>query len=145
MGSILLIGLFSVLSFLLVLAGSMVLLGRAGGWWAVAKAYPSSGAPEGKKFAMQRGSFGWVDYNGCLTIHVSDRGLRIAVWPFLSFAHPPILLPWSAIEVLKVRERWYARDILVRVGNPEIARVRLPLKIVEAAEGLFPCRDDSTE
>lgn len=86
---------------------------------------------------MQRGRFGWVDYNGCLTIHVTLEGLHISIWPVLRFGPPSMCIPWSALHVREVVEKWWCHDIVLSVGEPEIARVRLPLKIAEAAEGLL--------
>lgn len=124
----------SVLPGILILGVTFSLLGWAGGWRAVARIYPASGSPHGTRFGMQRCKFGWVDYNGCMTMHVSAEGLRIAVWWIFRFGHPTLFIPWSALHVREVIENWWCRDIVLSIGEPEIARLRLPLKIIEAAE-----------
>ncbi|MBM4070661.1 MAG: hypothetical protein FJ271_17155 [Planctomycetes bacterium] len=124
----------AVLPGLLIMAVSMWLLGWAGGWRAVARVYPASGPPTGIRFGMQRCQFGWVGYNGCMTMHVSEEGLRIEVWWIFRFGHPTLLIPWSALHVHQVIEKRWCRDIVLSVGAPELARLRLPLKVIEAAE-----------
>jgi hypothetical protein len=58
------------------------------------------------------------------------------MWPIFRLAHPPLLIPWSALRVLSVNDRWWRRDVTLAVGIPEIARIRLSLRVVSAAEDL---------
>jgi hypothetical protein len=122
--------------FLLVWCSVCAVLARLGGWHSLARHYRALGKPNGKRFGMQSARFGWVDYNGCLSIRVAAEGLYIAMWPMFRLAHPPLLIPWSALRVLGVNDRWWRRDVTLAVGMPEIARIRLPLRVVSAAEGL---------
>src|SRR5262245_54037039 len=118
------------------------LLAWSGGWTALARRYRATAKPSGTTFRMQSARFGWVDYNGCLTIRVSAEGVYLELWPILRIGHPALLIPWSALTVLQVRERWWAKDVTLAVETPEIARIRLPLKVVEAAEGLPAAEGD---
>lgn len=111
----------------------LMLLARLGGWTAVARTYRATEPGHGLLYRFQSGSFAWVDYNGVLTLHVSADGVRIAVlWPFRP-GHPPLMIPWQAIHVVEVIERWWGRYCTMDVGAPPLARVRLPLKTVESA------------
>jgi hypothetical protein len=117
--------------FWLILCSSLSWLG---GWTALGKRYKAPGKPEGKRFWMQSVRCGWVDYNGCVTVWVAPHGLYMAVWlPFRS-GHPPLFLPWSALHILEIHESWWASYVIVAVDNPPVARLRLPLRVVDAAK-----------
>ena len=114
------------------------LLAWLDGWRALARHYRAVGLPTGQTFSWQSGRIGWLDYNGCLTIRVCEDGLYLAVWPPVVFSHPPLLLPWSKLHVVSVRDKWWGRDVTLTVGTPPLARIRLPLKVLDAADRLRP-------
>jgi hypothetical protein len=128
------------IGFLLFFVGlwclTCALLARVGGWSVLARSYRALGKPDGRQFAMQSARFGWVDYSRCLTVRVAASGLYVVVWPLFRVGHPPLLIPWAVLCVLAVREGWWRSDVTLAVGAPELARIRLPLKVVAAAEGL---------
>jgi hypothetical protein len=117
-------------------------LSWASGWRALARRYRTSGEPGGVRFSMQSGRVGVVDYNRCLTVGVSAEGLYLAMLFFFRVGQPPLLIPWSDLTVVAIRDRWYARDITLRVGDPltpgelPVARLRLPLRVARAAEAM---------
>src|SRR5437879_535157 len=108
----------------------MTLISNLGGWAAIARQYRATGTLSGKTFWLQSARFGWCDYNGCLTIRITDEGLRLSMLPPFRPGHPPIFLPWSALNVVEVCDRWYGRYVAIDVGTPTIGRIRLPLKIM---------------
>jgi hypothetical protein len=112
----------------------MTAIAHLGGWAAIANQYPATGTLTGKTFWLQCGRFNWCDYNGCLTIRMSEQGLTLSMLLPFCPGHPPIFLPWSALKVIEVTDRWYGRYVTVDVGAPVLARVRLPLKIMEEAK-----------
>jgi hypothetical protein len=135
-------GVYNAAMISLVLAGIVVgyigfwfalstVVARLGGWATLAQHYRVKYRPNGKRFSMQSGRFGWLDYNGCLRIIVADEGLYLSLWPRMMFSHPPLLLPWSDLKVLTVQDKWWGHHLSVAVGSPELARIRLPLKIVD--------------
>ncbi len=109
-----------------------------GGWAAVAQRYRCRGTPVGKSFHWQCARFGWVDYNGCVSIRVCADGLRLATFPLFRPGHPPLFIPWSALRVVSVNDKWWGRYTVVDVGAPTIAQVRLPLKVMDEARRLTP-------
>jgi hypothetical protein len=131
--------------FLCVWCAVCLMVAWAGGWSRLARSYRAAGKPAGRSFWMQSARIGWVDYNGCLTIRVSQDGLYLSVWPLLRLAHPPLLLPWSALQVLAVRDRWWSRAVTLAVGTPPQARLRLPLHVVDAARDLGQAVDSNPE
>ena len=90
----------------------------AGGWRALAERYPPvrvSSLPEERyRFASLRtagGLVGTATYNTCVTLGVSTQGLSLALWgPFRLF-HPPLFLPWDAVESCRSIEA-YGRQVL---------------------------------
>jgi hypothetical protein len=121
-----------------------------GGWHPLAQHYRAFGKPNGKRFCMQSACFGVWRYRG-LSMRVAESGLYIALSPMHRLtnplllipwlAHPPLLIPWSALHVLSVndgswRRGWLRRNVTLAVGMPEIAQIRLPLRVVTAAEDL---------
>lgn len=116
--------------------GIFLLLSWSGGWSAVARRYRTAGPPAGTRLRLQSARFGWVDYNGCLTIVVAPDGLYVAALPIFRIGHPPLLIPWSALSVLAVKEgRWFGRAKLA-IDAPPIARIEVPLTVIEAANAL---------
>jgi hypothetical protein len=135
--------IFSVLvitaTFLILMWIVMLeLLSRAGGWKRVAQRYAAPSAPEGRKYCMQSCSFSWVGYNGCLTIIVSPAGIHLSLWPLFRFSHPALLIPWSALHVLKVKSGGWIKEVKLAIDEPPLAKLTLPYKVVEAAGGLMP-------
>jgi hypothetical protein len=120
--------------FVCVWLGLCSTLAWLGGWRALGELYPAADKPKGKHFGMQHVRCGLVEYNACVTIGVTSRGLYLAVWPLFRIGHPPLLLPWSSLHVLEIHETWWSAYVYVAVDSPPVARLRLPLKVVEAAQ-----------
>lgn len=99
--------MFAVSMFPLGVAGLWCgvcwLLSVMGGWSRLAERFPARGEPTGQSYRIQSARFGWVNYSGCLTIHASHDGVRIAVWPLFRIGHPPLFIPRR--EMTDVRER----------------------------------------
>jgi hypothetical protein len=97
--------IFPYVVLLAIVAGSVVVGGVIGGWRAMAERYPALAvAPlneERYRFASMRSGWGlfWSSYFGnCVTVGVSSRGLSLAVWAPFSLFHPPLFIPWEALE-----------------------------------------------
>lgn len=75
-------------------------IGAFSGWRELARSFPRVPVGEGAR----RGHFGAVrfgagGYNGCVSWAADDDHLHLALWPvFAVFGHPPMSIPWSAIE-----------------------------------------------
>jgi hypothetical protein len=123
----------SLLFFAVVWWLVLSIIANLGGWASLAKQFPATDAATGRKYGWQSGRFNWCDYNGCITIRVTDAGLRISMPPPFRPGHRPMFLPWSALHVIEVCDRWYGRYVTIDVGSPVVARIRLPLKIMDAA------------
>ena len=113
---------------LLVPVAIMPVLARAGGWTILAQRYPESAPMPPPKTRFGYGVFaGWVGYNGALVVASDRSGLFLRVWPLLSWAHPPVFIPWTEVE---------------RVEHPRRFAVRLhEIHVRRAPEVRFALRD----
>ncbi|MEP0943225.1 MAG: hypothetical protein ABJH63_00755 [Rhizobiaceae bacterium] len=90
-----------VVVFGLIWTGVLTLLARMGGWHGLAHEFPATGRVQGANSKLHRWCSArlslFVNYNNCLTMIVSDRGLYMRTNIFLRFAHRPLLIPREAI------------------------------------------------
>lgn len=125
-----------------LLAGVVVVAGFAtiswfsavlGGWRDLALVYAAKSRAKGVTYRLQSGTFGHVGYRWCLTISLSEAGLRLAVWPMFRFAHPPLLIPWSDIRhVAHFRGLIIQREVFA-LGEPEICELALSPRVFQHA------------
>jgi hypothetical protein len=100
----------------------MPVLARAGGWTILAERYPASAPMPRPRTRFGYGVFaGWVGYNGALVVSSDASGLFLSVWPLLSWAHPPVFIPWTEVERIEHTRRFAVRlhEIHVRRA-PEV-------------------------
>jgi hypothetical protein len=80
-----------------------------GGWRELARSFPAeqttfriSGADDEQRFHYASMSMGPkyfpTNYGNCLTIRVSGEGIDVKVWPMFRVLHPPLRIPWQAIQ-----------------------------------------------
>jgi hypothetical protein len=129
-----------VVPFALIWVVLLEVIARSGGWKRVAERYRATVVPEGRMFRMQHCAFGWVDYNGCVTIIVTAEGIYLALMALFRLSHPPLLIPWSALHVLKLKTSGWSKEAKLSIDEPPIATLKLPYKVIEAAEGLLPVK-----
>jgi hypothetical protein len=83
------------------------ILAWAGGWKALAKHYPdTTTATDAVNWLLASASLGWVQYNNCLRIGISQAGLHIRIPGSFLPAHPPLLIPWPKITETTVDAWW---------------------------------------
>jgi hypothetical protein len=104
----------------------------------VAGRYRATDVPEGRRFRMQHIAFGWLGYNGCVTIIVSPDGVYLALWPPFRFSHPALLIPWSALHVVRIKSSGWSKEAKLTIEDPPLASLKLPYKVIEAAQELAP-------
>jgi hypothetical protein len=118
--------------------GLLELLSRLGGWKRGAARYRATDAPQGRRFRMQHIAFGWLDYNGCVTIIVSPDGVYLSLWPPFRLSHPALLIPWSALHAIKIKSSGWFPQAKLAIDEPPLASLTLPYKVIEAAQELAP-------
>jgi len=82
--------------------GVVSLLGAMSGWRSMAAAFPAAWDPTAQRFTFGSASIGWrgfpVSYRSILTVEVGDAGIGLSVMRMFGFNHPPMTIPWEAVE-----------------------------------------------
>jgi hypothetical protein len=86
---------------------------------------------------MQSGRLGMVNYGSCLTIHVSEAGMFLAVFPLFRPGHPRLFIPWSEFTNFRKKKIMFWRLIEASIGTPLIATLLLrpgiiPVEVLKA-------------
>jgi len=118
--------------FVAMWCGIGVLLSRLGGWSRLASRFAAQTSPEGTRFSMQSARIGWVNYNGCLTVHASPDGLHLAIWPLWRLGHPPLFLPWEEFRKARPRRFLWWKYVACEVLTPGPVQLQLPQKVFAA-------------
>lgn len=88
----------------------------------------------------QHGRFrGWVGYNGCLWIGVSEQGLALKTGPdiLFRFCHPPIFIPWTAVHIVGRRKALWRRMIDLKFQDVSVT-LSLPESTLESSRQWIP-------
>lgn len=96
-----------------------------GGWAALATQFQEHQSPSGRTFRFCSGSVGRANYGLCLRLIVSDLGLHMSVLLPFRFAHPPLLIPWSAFHNTRKKKFLFWSVTETSVGTPVIAHLTL--------------------
>jgi len=105
------------------------------GWGKLAAQYASHDPPSGVSLKWQSFVLGKVmNYNRCVTIHVGGAALFLEMPRFFRFAHPPLRIPWSAVQYLKEVKTLAGRKYLYDLGTPGITRIAFYEKIHRAIQ-----------
>ncbi|MFK7911141.1 MAG: hypothetical protein AB8F34_11170 [Akkermansiaceae bacterium] len=94
-----------------------------GGWGRMAKRFPRTNLPTGKRFSMTSGSVGLANYNNCLTIHVNEHGIDFAVWPIFAVGHKPVFIPWADLNNPQIKRFLWHKYARIDVGSPKVATI----------------------
>ena len=113
---------------LIVIAGVFLGDARITGWHAMAQRFAARTLPRTHVNKWQdggAGTIGLIRMRSLLRAAVEEPGLYLAFPRWISFAHPPLLLPWSELHVANDRTLLGKRIVTLHVGEPRIARVVL--------------------
>ncbi|HEY7373221.1 MAG TPA: hypothetical protein VIF57_13750 [Polyangia bacterium] len=86
----------------IIWAATLTALSIGGGWRALAQRFPATGPRAGAMWSFTSATFRTrllpVHYGNCVTVAVGDAGVRLGMLFVFRAMHPPILIPWSAID-----------------------------------------------
>ena len=83
------------------------IISHVGGWFSLSKIYRTRVPFSGGEWGGQSGQMRWLaNYNNVLTLGANQEGLYLASMFLFRFMHPPLLIPWSEIEVRRSK-RWF--------------------------------------
>jgi len=129
---VLVIVLFTI-TFPLMWAGVCLLVSRFG-WSKLAAHFRTDITPEGQHFSMVSGRLAHANYSNVLTVCITPQGLYLSVMLLFRVGHPPLLIPWDAIQDVQPKDMlWRSMHQLI-IGNPRITTVLLPENILREAE-----------
>lgn len=118
-----------LLAFPFLAWGSSHLLSHVGGWHQLAKRFATRQPPAGQRLLMQSAKVGMFYYSGCLTIHVSPEGVRLALMFFPFPGHPPLLIPWKEMHQIRTRDVWSEDWVRLEIGSPRVSAIDLTKKV----------------
>lgn len=134
------------LVFLPLVWTAAMAVASAGGWGAVARAYPARGRrPERVwRFRSLEIRAGWLpsNYGGVVTVGADPAGLYFAVfWPFRPF-HPPICVPWANLQT-EARKSWLGSHVAWQFDGVDRVTFRVSRQLAEAVADA--CREWSAD
>lgn len=108
-----------VLGFVGLWLAMSAFLSLLSGWHALARSFRSEGPAEGERFERCPGALGFgqlpVSYGRMLSVTVSAEGFSLSVLFLFRFMHPPLFIPWSAIERCENVRRWFSERVAVQL------------------------------
>jgi len=129
------IALFAIPLFLCFWSFVIAMISRIGGWHSLAKRFRReettfriSGGPVEKYrwTSLKMGlPFFPTNYGNCVTVSLSDDGLGLTVMPLFRPMHPPLLIPWTAIESCTIDKEMRIFDRT----NIQVRELANPLRI----------------
>ena len=102
------------------------ILSKAGGWSRLGQFYRDDPEIERTNRTWQSAKLGWVGYNNCLTIGVSDAGLHLSVPLPFRVCHPNLLIPWDQFHDTHETSILFMNRVKTTIGSPTITTLTLP-------------------
>lgn len=98
------------------------LLSFLSGWGKLAKRYPAEREFDGQRWTWQSAQMGVVGIRGCLTAGANREGLYLAMMLPFRFRHPPLFIPWRAVQPVP-KQMLFFRGVEFRVGPEPVVTV----------------------
>lgn len=93
-------------------------ISRIGGWHALAHTFRAPTLGRGKSYRFVSGCMSGslpARYGGCLALRVQEDGFYLIMWVALfRFQHPPLFIPWSAVESVSEEYRFFIYNIDIK-------------------------------
>jgi hypothetical protein len=95
-----------------------------GGWHRLADTYRARYDPQGQRYIFASvGIKGRLllgaHYSRCLTGYVSPYGTSLRIWLPFRFFHPPLFIPWRAVQTVEMRRWLFFTIVRVRLSTDE--------------------------
>jgi hypothetical protein len=91
------------LATIFVLGGCFVWMRFIIDWPRLVASYGNRAVFIGQKWHFQSLSTNWVQYSNCVTIGINSTGLYISPFVLFRGGHPPILIPWTELQIEQQR------------------------------------------
>jgi hypothetical protein len=107
--------------FVIMWVGITAVLSVVGGWGELGRRFPATTRPDGETFSFVSGALNAgmlpVGYGNCLFVTVGSAGVRLSVLFLFRILHPPLLIPWTAIEAVTRERHWFTWRTVVRIRD----------------------------
>ena len=109
------------------------------GWRRLAARFPASSGIDGETYRFASMSLGAgllpVHYRNSMFVTVGRSGLSMSVFILFRVMHPPLFIPWSAVETVQPERFWLVNHTVVYIRGFDkrlLFRGRAGKKILEA-------------
>ena len=117
----------TTLAFLMIAIGILFfwclvywLIAELGGWKSLAKIYATEQENRGDIYSWVSSKFSFVsNYRNCLTVSISEAGIRVQPMLLFRFCHQPLFFPWSAILALYATRNFFQPGAVLEVKSGE--------------------------
>lgn len=117
-----------LIGFGLFLRFVIILIARIGGWDRLAQHYPAPASlPEMSIFRLRSLKVGQAYYRSVMKVGVGRAGLYLVPVFFFRAAHPPLLIPWSELELSQSTE-WMMKLVELTPRKTPDIKINVPLK-----------------
>jgi hypothetical protein len=128
-----------LLVYALVWCVVLTLIGRASGWWALARKYRYTGHRfDGSRWRFQHIQLRWsMNYSGCVTVGASTDGIYLGLIPWFDIGHPKIFVPWAETKVEMKHTRWTGEYMEITFPNVPGTVVRFGERLAKRIAATF--------
>ena len=93
-------------------------IARVGGWHGLGKTYRAKQLVKGSTYRAVSGCMSDtlpVRYGACMSVTVVPDGFYVLMWiPLFRFRHPPLYVPWSALESVSEEYRYFIYNVDIK-------------------------------
>ena len=111
---------FLALFFVATCVLTFYVLALLSGWNLLSKRFRNKEAFYGEAWPFRSARMrGLIHFGSALTIGANESGLYMAVFPLFRICHPPLLIPWSEISVIRGERGWIFKKRVLILGRHE--------------------------
>lgn len=123
---------YSPFMFIAMWFVTMFALSEICGWSTLAREYRAKHKFAGPLRGWRWGQVNWCSYKGCLWIGASSQGVYVKTGPWIFFRafHPPLLIPWSAVQSIEDCKYWWIRVFEFKFRDNYV-KLRLEATVIE--------------
>jgi hypothetical protein len=125
-----------VFYFIALWAVSLYVVSLLSGWSALSHRFRNSGAFYSYQWPFQSIRMRTLmGYNNCANFGADENGLYMAIFPFFRVGHPPLLIPWSEIQVVRGNSGLIFKKKKLLLGRTEMIPLFVSLSLAEKIKG----------
>lgn len=124
--------------------GGVAMMSFTGGWARLASRFRGTSPVQGKLFPFVsmyiRAGMLPVGYRGCINVTVSPVGIQLSIFVLFRLFHPPMFIPWTAVEYVRPEELWSLPHMAVSIpgcGVRLLFAEHVGRKLAEAFEARY--------